>query len=145
MNERTMNHMSTANEDIQMIARHSGTLSHALTQRFGRQVHYTRAQLEAVFADAVVPSTFHAYGIAMFAEPSERPGLLARIDSSKTALELRMWLIGDVFCYRMDGASFPEDVDFHHVVDSPGPSHDDSVEDYGSEPGYDLDDGEDGE
>ena len=76
-------------------------------------MHYTRDQLDAVFADGVAPSAFQSYGIAMFAEPSERPGLLQRIHSSKTAHELRKWLIADIFFYSLPSGSVPDDLDFH--------------------------------
>ena len=123
--------MSTVDEDIQTIARHSRTLRGALIQRFGRQMHYTRDQLKAVFVDGVVPSTFQAHGIAMFAEPSERPGFLQRIRSSKTAHKLRKWFNADIFFYSLPGGSVPVDWDFHEVIDSTAVASFDSTEDRG--------------
>jgi hypothetical protein len=137
--------MSTVDEDIQTIARHSRTLRGALTQRFGRQMHYTRDQLEAVFVDGVVPSTFQAYGIAMFAEPSARPGFLQRIRSSKTAQELRKWLIVEIFFYDLPRGSVPDDVDFHEVIDSTAVASFDSTEGYPSDSTSDFDGGVDGD
>jgi hypothetical protein len=127
---RPMKLMSTVDEDIQTITRHSRTLRGALTQRFGRQMHYTRDQLEAVFVEGVVPSTFQAYGIAMFAEPSERPGFLQRIRSSKTAQELRKWLIVEIFFYYLPRGSAPDDLDFHEVIDSTADACSDSASDF---------------
>ena len=140
-----MKHMSTADEEIQTIARHSRTLRGALTERFGRRKHYTRDQLEAVFADGVVPSTFQSYGIAMFAEPSERPGFLQRINSSKTAHELRKRLIADIFFYGLPGGSGPDNLDFHEVIDSTEADSFDSTEDSTSDSAPDSDGGDDGD
>ena len=135
----------TTPEDIQTLVLHSGTLRSALTQRFGSQIHYTRDQLEAVFADNVVPSTFQSYGIAMFAEPSERPGLLERIHSSKTTHELRKWLITDIFFYYLPAGSVPDDLNFHGVIDAAEAASLISAEVHPSDSDSDFDGGDDGD
>ncbi|MEM7791964.1 MAG: DUF6559 family protein [Verrucomicrobiota bacterium] len=64
-----------------------------LRKRYGRVEYYTEGQITKTIEDEGYDPRFLEYAVAMFAEPKEAGGILIKLGSSKTAVELRKFLL----------------------------------------------------
>lgn len=72
-------------------------------------------------ADAVAS---RQYSVAMFVEPEQSQGVLQKLGSSKSAIELRKVLAGQAFFYYLPDVSCGNDTtDFRHICESHGHDH----------------------
>ena len=103
---------------IQALAK---TVSGILRQRFGTKQFYTADEVEAACNQCHVPASVREYAVAMFVEPEETHGFLQKLGSSKTAIELRRFLAGQIFFYYLPDVSYGSTTnDFHDAGDSHG-------------------------
>ncbi len=97
------------------------TVSDILRQRFGTKQFYTADEVESACNQCHVPVSVREYAVAMFVEPEQTQGFLQKLGSSKTAIELRKFLAGQIFFDSLPDVSYGSSTnDFQDTGDSHG-------------------------
>ena len=101
------------------------SVSAVLRERFDSKQFYTAEEVEAACNECGAPEDVRQYAVAMFVEPEQAQGVLEKLGSSRTALELRKFLATQIFFAYLPDVSYGSLMnDFHAAGDPSGGASD---------------------
>ena len=116
-----MSNSTVEDKDRWRIRALAKSVSTVLRQKFGSQQFYTAEQVDVACDDCRAPDAVREYAVAMFVEPEQAGGVLQKLGSSKTALELRKFFATQIFFISLPDVSADAfAIDFHSAGDSTG-------------------------